>query len=519
MNLKLMLEQAAKRYGEKTAVALGELRLSYIELDEASNRIANTLIAMGIKKGDRVAMLLPNSPAFAVIYFGIVKTGAIAVPLDTKYKTGELTSLFNHCQPRVLVTESPYLEPLIPFLPAFGSIEQVIDLAADDSGRFLSYQEIMTKSSAQRVKIEPEPADVAHIAYTSGPAFKPKGVMLTHVRLVRGAEISARGFIQTSNDRVMLFALPMHHAIGLVVILLTSIGKGSTVIIVPGLSIEGLMGAVEREKATIFMGVPFTYALIVRKVEEEGITHDLNSLRICASAGAPLPINIIERFEKHLGLRLIQFYGLTEGTVHVTCQDIDGSGKPGSVGRALPGWRVKVVDDNGRELPPGRPGEIVIKGPTMKGYYRNSEATARTIKHGWLHTGDIGSMDEDGHLYILGLKKEMLIVKGQNIYPSDVEAVLLAHHKVAEVAVVGIPDEVRGEVVGAAVRLKAGETATEQEIKKFCLERIANYKVPKKVIFLSSLPGTADGKVDKPTLKGYLLAAYSASKAENDLVL
>ena len=518
MNLKVILEQAAKRYGEKTAVALGELRLSYTKLDEDSNRIANALIEMGVSKGDRVAMLLPDSPQFAVIYFGVVKIGAIAVPLDTKYKIRELTSLFSHCKPKVLVTESPYLEPLLPFLPAFRYIKCVIDLSAEGNGQFLGYQVIMAKGSAQRVELEPKPTDVAHIAYTSGPAFRPKGVMLTHTHLVRAIKISACGFQQTDKDIVMLFALPMHHAVSLVVILLTSIGKGSTVIILPGLSIEGLMETIEREKATIFMGVPFIHALIVKKAMEEGIAHDLSPLRICASAGAPLPINIIEQFERHLGLRLIQFYGLTEGTAHVTCQDVDGSGKLGSVGQALPGWRVKVVDGNGQKLPPNRPGEIAIRGPIMKGYYKNPQASARAIKHGWLYTGDIGRLDEDGHLFILGLKKEVIIVKGQNIYPSDIEALLLAHPKVAEVAVVGVPGGMRGEAVGAAIRLKTGETATEQEIKKFCLERIANYKVPKQVIFLDSLPKTADGKMQKQALKGYLLTVYSTSKAEEKLV-
>ncbi len=517
MNLKTMLEQAAECYGTKTAVASGGLRLSFADLDKASNKIANALLAIGVKKGDRVVMLIPNCPEFAVIYFGVVKVGAIVVPLDIKYKIGELASIFNHCEPRVLVTESPYLEPLIPLLPSFSSIEHVIDLGTEAEGQFLSYKATMAEGSIQRVGLEPGPADVAHIAYTSGPSFQPRGVMLTHARLVRGAGISAFGFHQTSSDTVVLFALPMHHAVGLVVILLTSISQGSTVVIVPGVSIESLTEAIERERVTIFMGVPFIHALMVKKASDEGISHDLSSLRVCASAGAPLPIDVIGWYEKLLGLRLLQFYGLTEGTVHVTCQDVDGSGnRPGSVGGALPGWRVKVVDDDGRELPPNRPGEVAIAGPFMKGYYRNPEATAKAIRRGWLYTGDVGRIDEEGHLFILGLKKEMLISKGQNIYPSDVEMVLSSHPKVAEVAVVGVPDKMRGEVVGAAIRLKTGETATEQEMKKFCLERLANYKVPKQVAFLNRFPKNAEDRADKKALKEYLLSAYLAKAEEGD---
>ncbi len=501
MNLKAMLEAAAKHYGGKTAIALGDRRLSYAELDEASNKIAKALIKMGVSKGDRVAILLPNSPEFVVIYFGIIKISAVAVPLDTKYKVDELASLFDDSQPKVLVTESPFLEPLVPILPRFKYIEYVIDLSAKHEGRFLSYQEIMAAGSAQKVEVEPEPEDIANIAYTSGPAFRPRGVMLSHQDLVMNAAISGDGFQQTDEDVAVLFALPLHHVVGLEAVLLTSISKGSTVVMLTGLSISGLMGTIERERATIFAGVPFIFILMVHTAEEEGIKHDLSSLRLCYAGGAPMPTDIMKRFKQLYGLAVVQFWGLTEATSHLTCQPIDGTGKLGSVGKALPGWKVKMVDDNSEELPPNKLGEMIVSGPMMKGYYNNPQATAETIRDGWLYTGDIGKADEDGELFILGRKKEMIIAKGQNIYPSDIEDVLYTHPKVAEAAVVGIPDELRGEVVRAVISLKAGEAATEPEIKRFCLERIANYKVPKQVIFLDSLPKTAAGKIRKEDLK------------------
>ncbi len=499
--LKLMLEETAKQYGGKTTVIYGDRRLSYAELDEASNKVANALIKMGVSKGDRVAMLLPNSPEFAVIYFGIIKISAIAVPLDTKYKVGELASLFDDSRPKVLVTESPFLEPLIPILPGFKYIEHVIDLSSRHEGRFLSYQEIMAASSARKVKVEPEPKDIANIAYTSGPTFRPRGVMLSHQDLVAGAAISGDGFQQTDEDVTMLFALPMHHIVGLVIILLTSITKGSTVVMLPGLSINGLMETVEKERSTIFIGVPFVFALMVHMAEEEGIKHDLSSLRLCCVGGAPMPTEVMKRFKQLYGLGIVQWWGLTEATAHITCQPVDGTGKLGSVGEALPGWEVKIVEDSGKELPPNQSGEIIVSGPIMKGYYNNPRATAETIRDGWLYTGDIGRVDEDGELFILGRKKELIIAKGQNIYPSDIEDVLYTHPKVAEAAVVGIPDELRGEVIRAIISLKAGEVATEQEIKRFCLERIANYKVPKQVLFLDSLPKTDTGKIRKEDLK------------------
>ncbi len=501
MNLKLLLEEAAKQYGTKTAVVYGDRGLSYVELDVASNKVANALIGIGVGKGDRVAMLLPNSPEFAAIYFGIVKIGGIVVPLDTKYKVDELTSLFNNSQPKVLVAESPLLESLASALPRFKYIEHVINLGSNYDGEFLSYQQIMATSSARRPNVEPEPEDTAHIAYTSGPTTRPRGAVLTHHSLVTAAAISGDGFQQTDKDTTILFALPLHHVVGLVGILLTAIYKGSTVVIVPGLSISGLMEIMERQRVTIFMGVPYVYALMVNVAEKEGIKYDLSALRLYGSAGAPLSTGIMKRFKKQFGLDIIDFFGLTEAVCFLTCPPVDGTGKFGSVGKALPGWEIKIVDDNGRELPVNQPGEIIAKGSMMKGYYNNPQATAEVMKDGWLYTGDIGKLDDDGYLFFLGRKKELIIRKGQNIHPSDIEDVLYTHPKVAEVAVVGIPDEIRGESVRAYISLKEGAVATGEEIRRFCRQHMADYKLPKQIIFLDSLPKTATGKIRKEDLK------------------
>ncbi len=490
MNLKLMLGETVRQYGGKTAVALGERRLSYAELDEASNKVANALIKIGVEKGDRVAMLLPNSPDFVTIYFGIVKSGGIAVPLDTRYKVDELASLCDNCRPKVLVTEGAFLEPLVPALTRFNYIEHVIELGARYEGQFLSYGEIMATGSAHRVEVELESEDIAHIAYTSGPTLHPRGAVLSHRSLVSEAAISGDGFQQTDKDITLLFALPMHHVFGLVIILLTSIYKGSTVVMLPGLSIPNLMGAIERERATIFMGVPFVYVLAVNMAEEEGIRYDLSSLRLCGSAGAPLSTDIIQRFKKCYSRELIDLWGLTESAAHVTLQPLDGSGKLDSVGKVLPGWELKIVDDSGRELPPNQLGEVIVRGPIMNEYYNNPQATAEVIKDGWLYTGDIGKVDGDGNLFITGRKKKLIIVKGQNIYPGDIEGVLGTHPKVAAAAVVGVPDELRGEVVRATIRLKAGEVTTEEEIRRFCREHMADYKLPKQIMFVDSFPGT-----------------------------
>ena len=501
MNLKSMLEEKAKQHASKTAVVLGEQRLSYAKLDEASNKVANALIKMGIKKGDCIAMLLSNSPDFVSFYFGVVKVGGIAVPLDIRYKIEELSSIFEDAQPKVLVTESPALELVIPALSRFRSVKHVIDLGPKYQGRFLTYREILENNPAKSVEIGLNPSDIAQIHYTSGSAVHPRGVMLSHQSITAAVEISGNGFKQTSKDVSILFALPMHHIYGLVIVLLTTISRGGTVVMVPSVSISTLLETMGREKATLFMGVPYIYHLLVNMAEVEGIDYDLSSLRFWGCAGAPLSINILKQFKKHYGANINDFWGLTESTIHVTCPPLDGKGKWGSVGKALPGWQLKVVDDNGWELGRNEPGEIIVKGPIMSGIFNNPKATTEVVKEGWLYTGDVGKVDQDGFVFLLGRKRNIIIVKGQNIHPVDIESVLLTHSKVTGSAVLGIPDDTRGERVRAVISLKKGESISEHEIRQFCREHMADYKLPKEIIFLDSLPRTDSGEISKQELK------------------
>ncbi|MFC1899212.1 class I adenylate-forming enzyme family protein [Chloroflexota bacterium] len=502
MNLKTMLSAQAERYGDKTAIVSGESRLSYAELDKASNKAARAFLEMGVGKGDRVAMLALNSPEFVVMYFGIVKIGAITVPLDTKYKLDELTSLFTDSKPKVLLTETSFLRPLLPALPRFGYIEKIITLDGDGDGQFISYREIMADNSADAVDINPSEDDIASTCYTSGPAFRPRGSMLSHKELLTATDIAGDSFHQDDKDVAILFALPMHHIAGMAIVLLTSLVKGSTVVMLSGLSIDGLLRIVEREKVSVFTGVPFVFALMANAAEESGIKYDLSSLRICTAGGSAMPVGLMQLFKKLYGLDVVQWWALTESLAQVTCQPVDGSGTLGSVGTILPGWEVKIVDNNGNEVPEGQEGEIIARGPLMRGYYNNLQATAEVMKEGFLYTGDLGKFNRDQELFITGLKKDLIIAKGQNICPSDIEDVLHAHPKIAEVAVVGMSDELRGEVVRAVIRLKDGMTVTEQEIRRFCLKRIANYKIPKQIVFRDALPRTVGGKIDKASLKG-----------------
>ncbi len=503
MNLADMLDEAASRFGDKTAIMSGSESISYRELRDASNRVANSLDKLGIEKGERAVILLANSPEFIITYFGIVKTGAIAVLLDPKYKLYELKALFRDCQPRFLITESPNLEALEEALPTFNSVKKIIDLGAKPTSRHTTFRDLLA-SPEYRPGPSPDPDSIAHIAYTAGPSLKAHGVAMSHECLVLESIASARGFEQTAEDILPLFALPLHHAAGMVILLTTSLVSGSKVIMIPGVSIPALTGAIEKHRITMLLGMPFIFAMMNRAAQDDGIKHDLTSLRLCASGGQPLTPEIGADFKRLYGRDLIQFWGLTEAAAHVTCQTVDGSGKPGAVGKALPGWLMKVTDAHGAELPPGSDGEVFVKGPFMKGYYNNPRATAEIIKGGWLDTGDIGRLDASGELTITGRTKDMIIVKGQNIWPGDIEEVLRLHPKVLEAVALGIPDAMRGEVVGAAVRLKPGESATEWELKQLCLENLANYKVPKQVIFRESFPRATDGKIDKAQLRQQL---------------
>ncbi len=501
MNLKTFLSTIAFKYGPKPAIICGDNRLSYSELDQASNKAAHAFKDMGIGPGDRVAFLLGNSPEFVVAFFGVVKIGAIAVPLDPKYKLMELVSLLGDCRPKMLLTETPCLDALLTHLPArFPFIKRLIDFGEGRPG-ISSFAEVMQHRSSAKVKSEPAADDVAVIAYTSGAAFKPRGIMLTQQSICTESEISGEGFAQTEKDVVSVFALPLHHAAGLTIVGLTSLYRGSTLVMMPGITIPSLLEGIEKHKITLFIGVPFIFSLMNQHAEKEGIKNDISSLRLCASGGSPLLVDVSKRFKELYGYHIAQFWGLTEITAHITVQAVDGSGVPGSIGKPLRGCEVEVVDRAGRILPRGRTGELICRGPLMKGYYNNPEATSEVLRDGWLYTGDIGHIDSQGNIFITGRKKDLIIPKGQNIAPDDIEFVLKQSPKVAEAAVFGVPDDPRGEVIVAAIRLKDGETATESEMKRLCLDNLANFKIPKDFRFVDFPLADAGGMIHKEALR------------------
>jgi long-chain acyl-CoA synthetase len=503
LNLKTFAKTIAEKYRDKAAVISGDTRLSYLALDRESDTLAHSLIGLGLGKGDRVAFLLGNSPEFLISFFAVVKIGAVAVPLDPKYKLAEVRSLFNDCTPKAVFTEGPDLDSVISASKEFPYLKHVVDFGEGRLGA-IPLRKLMDTKSSSTEPFDPLDDDLAVIAYTSGASFDPRGIMLTHGSICFEAEISGEGFAQTENDVVSVFALPLHHAAGLTIVGLTSMFRGSTLVMLPGITIPSLLQAIEKYRITLFIGVPFIFSLMNSHAEKEGIHNDISSLRLCAGGGSPLPVDVSKRFKELYGHHIAQFWGLTEITAHITVQAVDGSGVPGSIGKPLRGCEVEVVDEDGSFLPRNRTGELVCRGPLMLGYYNKPDATAEIIKDGWLYTGDIGHIDVEGNIFITGRKKDLIIPKGQNIAPGDIEFVLLGHPSVAEAVVFGVPDDPRGEVIVAVVRLKPGMTATESELKKVCLENLANFKIPRDFRIVDFALSQGEAKLDKEALRSRL---------------
>ncbi len=490
MNLSSILENSAARFKDKTALVYGEQRVSFARLEEDANRVAQALKKMGVKKGDRVAMMQSSNPEFVTVFFGIMKAGGVAVPLDSRYVANELEILFRDCTPKVFVIENSSLNALSPVLSRLESVKHIITVYAEPDKIFTSYKEIIEKYTSSKVETTVKSNDTAVISYTGGPTMKPHGVELSHGAIYTEVINSAIGFEQTEKDVMILFALPMFHQFGLTAALLGSLNTGNPVVVVPGTgrSVESFMEAVQREKGTMYMGVPYIYSLMINVAKRAGIKHDLSSLRLLCSGGAPLEPIVIERFKEVYGMDIHDIYGQTESICHVCLIPVHGPMKLGSSGKALPCWEMKIFDEEDKELPTGMEGEIVLKGPVMNGFLNHPEATARSLRNGWLHTGDIGYLDEDGFLFITARKRRMLILKGQNIFPADIEEVLSSHLDVAEAKVGGHIDLVRGETVKAFVHLRQGAAVTEQALRQYCQGRMADYKLPREIIFVEKMP-------------------------------
>ncbi len=492
-DLNSMFARTVTDHGQRPAIRLDGLVLSYAQLHDAASRLTSVLRSLGVSPRDRVAAMLPNVPAFPIVFFGALGAGAVVVPMNPLLKSREIAYYLEDSGAKVL-----FAWHAVAGEAAKGAAEtgaQVIEVHEPDLATLLAGQVPATQIAA------PAAEDDAVILYTSGTTGKPKGAELTHANLARNAELTAVTLLQNGPGDVVMGCLPLFHVFGLTCALNAAVYAGSCLTLLPRFDPGQALQIIGRDRVTIFEGVPTMYAAMLH--DPGSAQADVSSLRVCVSGGAALPVGILRGFEGMFHCVILEGYGLSETSPVASFNHPGQVRKPGSIGVPVVGVRMRVVDADGAEVPAGVVGEIVIAGHNiMKGYWRNPEATAEAMIKGegeagadWFRTGDLAKVDEDGYFYIVDRKKDLIIRGGFNVYPREVEEVLYEHPAVAEAAVVGIPDDELGEEIGAAVTLKADRTVTAEELIAFTRDRIAAYKYPRHVWMVPGLPKGPTGKI------------------------
>ena len=496
--MRTVLEQASRCYGKKPALIYRDQPVSFEDVLTNTNKLANVLTAMGVGPGDKVAFYLPNNPLYVYGYLAAFTLGAVGVPLDFMLTQEELRSCLDHSETKVLIAFSKPEVDVAVLLQQVPSLKDVLLWDKDIPTDVKNGAELMDQASNQFIAVDPDPEDLALIMYTSGTTGRPKGIMLTY-RHLKGSPEAMKHFVDLTDRDVKLAAIPLSHVGGFIYIQ-NCLHFGITVVLMDRFNPYKFLEYIRQYRVTCFHIVPamYTAMLCVKQIEQ----YDLSSLRWVVVFGAPSSPEMMERFHRYCpNARLLNGWGMTETCPPNTVTPLD-SDNIVSVGKPAPHCEIRVVDEKGRPVPTGGVGEVTLRGwVVMKGYYKDEETTRQTIRDGWLYTGDLGRFDEDGFLYIVGRKKEMIKVGGQLVHAFEVEAAFYKHPDVAEAAVVGAPDALRGEVVRAVVVLREGASLTEEDLRYFVKDRLAHFKVPQSVEIRSSLPKNRTGKVDKARLR------------------
>jgi len=489
MNLAQNLSDAVRRDGGRTALKLDDVEVSYGALDEASARVAKLLRDKGVRPGDRVGVMLPNVPYFPIAYYGVLRAGGVVVPMNVLLKGRETGFYLSDPEAKAVFVWHGFAEAA-----QAGADEAGAECIVVTPGEF---EQLLGSVKDASRDVEPrEDDDTAVILYTSGTTGKPKGAELTHANLSKNAQAVVGLFGLTAED-VIFGGLPLFHSFGQTCGMNAAVAAGACLTLVPRFDPAKVLDVIERDEVTVFEGVPTMYGALLNDRAAESA--DTSTLRLCASGGASLPVELLRAFEERFGCKILEGYGLSETSPVASFNHPDNERKAGSIGTPIEGVEMKVVDDDGNDVPTGEVGEIVIRGHNvMKGYWNRPDATAETIDgEGWFKTGDIAKADEDGYFFIVDRKKDLIIRGGYNVYPREVEEVLYEHPAVREVAVVGMPHPKLGEEVGAAVALKKGATASPEELQTFVKEQVAAYKYPRKVWLMDDLPKGPTGKILK----------------------
>lgn len=492
MNLKQMLEATIAEVPEKTALALGSQRFSYKELGDASSQVSNLLITRSLKKGDHVAILMSHSPEWMINYFGIIKAGGVAVLLNPRLKAAELNILLREADAKILLTEETFSRELAPLLADTPLAKHILETDRDD------YKTLAAGSSSTAPCVEIDDNDVSTIIYTSGILGRQKGVMHTHASLLGTPDIVSAG-VGRGREDVVIDAVPFFYLFGLSEVFLGSAIKGSTVVIIPNFTPRAALNAVEKERGSIFFGVPAMHNALAMLREEVIRNYDTSSLRVASTAGAKSSPRLMKMLEDKFDLVLCETYGLSE--LSVVSMSTLANHKLGTVGRPL--GEVRILNDDGKEVAAGETGEAVVRVPwAMKGYYKAPGLTAKVSRDGWFYTGDLVRMDEDGYLEYVE-KKSFIIVtsSGLKISPWEVEDVLLRCPGIAEAAFAGVKDAQGGQIPTAFVVPVNGQHIDSKAIADFCSDNLADFKLPRKIKVVTSIPKTGSGKIDRRQLQ------------------
>jgi long-chain acyl-CoA synthetase len=487
---------------DRTAIFFEGREITYRELDRAANRVASALVALGVKVGDRVAVHLDNRPEFIEVYQGVMRAGATLVPTNVMYTAEEMEHIVGDSGAVVLFARSdlvPKIEGIRSRLPA---LRHVVEVGGAEHPGARSHDALKAGASDVRPAIAVDRNALAFIQYTSGTTGKPKGAMVSHANVLAVIDntIDIPGAVPALEEDVMLLVLPLFHAYALNLAMNRAFLGVTPFVLVGRFDADRVMTLMARHRVTIFYGAPPMYFALVNTPGMDH--HDLSSLRMAFSGAAPLPVVILERFRARTGVEISEGYGLSE-TAPTLCSNAAGPvNKPGTVGPAIPEVELRLVDDQDRDVPPGEVGEIVARGPNVfRGYWNREAETAEAFRGGWFHTGDLARIDADGYYTIVDRKKDMIIVSGYNVYPIELENVLLRHPKILDAAVIGVPDEYQGESVKAVLVLRPGESVETKEITDYCREHLAAYKVPRYVEVRAELPKSATGKVLKREIR------------------
>ena len=531
--LHRILDDTAGKFPGRTAISFLGKSISYKQLRIYSDAFSRGLVRLGVKKGDRVALYLPNVPHMVIGYFGALKAGAITVPTNPLYTERELLYQVKDSGSKVLVTldlditlskvkavkEAAGLDRIVvgrvsDFLPFPKNLlyplvkkKDLVDVPKDEA--YITFEDLLSESGTGAPEAGAKPEDAAVLMYTGGTTGVSKGAILTHRNLIANALQTycwaSSGEMSDTPQVSALVVLPLFHSFSMTVCMNHGIMRGARLILFPTRpkpDLSDLLATIQKERPQLLPGVPTLYTAMANNPNVQ--RYKIDSIKVCNSGAAPLPVEVLHRFEAITGSRIIEGYGLSESSPVATCNPLEGERKAGSIGLPVSDTDIRIVDQEGgeKDVLQGQAGEILIRGPqVMAGYWNRPDETAKSLRDGWLYTGDIAWMDEAGYLFIVDRKKDMIITGGFNIFPREVEEILYEHPKVLEAAVIGLPDPRSGERLKAFVVLKEGQEATAEEILAFCREKLTAYKVPKAIEFRKELPKSNIGKLLRRALR------------------